>query len=99
MIVLYQTKNNPFEVKQKSSVEAKNPHQSEDPAIALFTNNCARCHGSFGQGQGGNPSLRKIQLSPQQIEKIIRSGRGRMPSFDQFSDEQLHMLSQLVRRL
>jgi mono/diheme cytochrome c family protein len=50
---------------------------------AVFTGNCGSCHTLKAAGTSGQvgPRLDGISLSPSQIEGIVRSGRGGMPSF------------------
>ncbi len=52
----------------------------------VFISNCARCHGSHGQG-GVGPALehghaRKRFPNPNDQVKFVKSGFGIMPSFD-----------------
>ncbi len=103
IVALYQSKANPF-TQGKAPVAvsdaqnpAVNPHQA-DPAIELYTTNCARCHGGFGEGKGTNPSLQKNGLGVEQIIHIITNGRGSMPSFIRFSPAELQKLAELVQR-
>lgn len=67
-------------------------------AMNLYLKNCAVCHGAMGQGKGGNPSLQNTPFTQAQIEQIIRQGRGNMPSFPQFSPEELKSLSRLIKQ-
>ena len=103
IVVLYQSKANPFaQAKAPAAVSnaqnpVVNPHQA-DPAIELFSSNCARCHGGFGEGKGTNPSLQKNGLGVDQIIHIITNGRGSMPSFTRFSPAELQKLAELVQR-
>ena len=65
----------------------------------LYQANCAACHGPDRQGSGQEyPSLVNIgsRLSPPEINAVLRSGRGRMPSFQHISDQDR---STLVRYL
>jgi len=60
----------------------------------LFNANCAVCHGVDGKGSGGGdqaqayPVLTDVgkRLSREQISATIRTGRGRMPSFQHIPD-------------
>ena len=99
LVIVFQLKTDPFrnmpaQVKQQQA----EPHQT-DAAIKLFSDNCARCHGSFGEGKGKNPSLRGVSLTHEKIAAIIRSGRGKMPPFRKLSDEQVHLLVTLVEKM
>ncbi len=99
LVVIFQLKTDPFQnVPAKTQQEQTVSHQA-DAAIGLFSDNCARCHGSFGEGKGRNPSLQGNSLSHEEIASIIRSGRGEMPPFHKLSDEQVHILSALVEKM
>ncbi|QHV96372.1 outer membrane protein assembly factor BamB family protein [Spirosoma endbachense] len=57
---------------------------------ALYQANCAACHGIDRKGSGqAYPSLVDVgnRLSGQDIQAILKSGRGRMPSFEHISDQ------------
>ncbi|MCD6375433.1 MAG: cytochrome c, partial [Caldisericaceae bacterium] len=56
------------------------------------------CHGAMGQGKGGNPTLQNTPFSLAEIEQIIRKGKCEMPSFPQFSPEELKSLSRLIKQ-
>lgn len=102
VIVWAQYKSDPF---TKVEIHTHNQQQKpafnakpNDPAIELFTNNCARCHGGFGEGKGTNPSLQNNGLGVDEIIHIITNGRGSMPSFIRFSQAELQKLAELVQR-
>lgn len=98
LIVIYQLKTDPFKnITGKVVQQESSPHQSGD-VIALYSKNCAVCHGSFGQGQGDNPSLKGTSLSHDQIAQMIRNGKGRMPSFSNLTADQIHQLTGLVEK-
>ena len=99
LIFTYQIKMNPFDqLVQTQQSAVADPHQ-QDNAIALFTQNCSKCHGSFGEGKGVNPSLKDNKIPHDQIAALIRSGKGEMPSFQQLTDEQVHQLVSLVEKM
>lgn len=62
---------------------------------ALFNNTCAVCHGVDGKGSGGGdqaqayPVLTDVgkRLTREQIVATIRTGRGRMPSFQHIPEQ------------
>ena len=61
----------------------------------IYSQNCAVCHGADRAGQpGGIPALTGIadRLTQDQIKATIQDGRGRMPSFQQFSNVDLDAL-------
>lgn len=56
----------------------------------VFQSNCAVCHGSSGNESSSEfPSLEDIdqRLSQEEVNDMIRTGRGRMPGFPQLSEE------------
>ncbi len=73
-------------------------HNQNHQAMNLYLQNCAECHGAMGQGKGGNPTLQNTPFSLAEIEQIIRKGKGEMPSFPQFSPEELKSLSRLIKQ-
>ena len=69
-------------------------------AAALFTANCAVCHGGSGQGRSG-PDLRPLTTEDlSRIEHQIRNGGIAMPAFGStFSDQQVTDLAEYVADL
>jgi quinoprotein glucose dehydrogenase len=70
-----------------------------DPGAATYRSRCGMCHGDDMTGSPPEfPSLVNIdkRLSDDEIERTIRQGRGRMPTFPDLTDEQL---TSLVRYL
>jgi cytochrome c len=72
VIVFYKVGTNPFlNIKQnQNQASTSNPHQS-DPAINIYLKNCATCHGQFGQGMGGHPSLQATRTA---VVRCLHSG-------------------------
>ncbi|HXJ03722.1 MAG TPA: PQQ-binding-like beta-propeller repeat protein [Candidatus Acidoferrum sp.] len=71
------------------------PDSGESSPKALYMRQCSVCHGEKMTGSPpAMPSLINVgdRLSPQQISMTIKSGKGRMPAFANFDDEQLHAL-------
>ena len=80
-----------------------------EPA-ALYAQSCARCHGSDGRGE---PQIRqqipvrdftdpafRARLGTEEIERVVMSGRGQMPSFGGvLSPPKIQALAGHVRRL
>jgi len=62
-------------------------------ATAIYTNNCASCHGADRKG-GAGPSL--IDMGPQydrdSFMRLVASGRGDMPGFPALTNTQLNRL-------
>ena len=65
--------------------------QQQDPGVRLFAENCAACHGTFGEG-GSGPDLTNIlwqsEVSDSELDRIIGNGvRGTaMPAFGEKLD-------------
>jgi quinoprotein glucose dehydrogenase len=67
----------------------------EQQGRALFEANCRACHGADRKGQPpGIPSLVNIAagLKDEQVESIVKQGRGLMPGFQKLSAQDLHSL-------
>jgi quinoprotein glucose dehydrogenase len=61
------------------------------PGQLVYMRNCAACHRADRQGSGQEyPSLVSVgnKLSREEISTIIKSGRGRMPSFQHIADKE-----------
>jgi mono/diheme cytochrome c family protein len=54
-----------------------------ESGLSIFHTRCARCHGADGRGNAvfNTPVLQASQLSVAEMEQVIASGRGKMPSF------------------
>jgi quinoprotein glucose dehydrogenase len=67
----------------------------EGRGAALYTQNCAGCHGADRAGQGPIPALTGIttRLTADQITATITGGRGQMPGFAQLSPGDLNALT------
>jgi len=83
-------------------------HGLNEVVIVAWEQNCVRCHGRFGRGDGpqgpmvhaadlGNPSW-QATVKDDDILKVIRDGRGLMPAFP-LPEPTLRALVQLVRLL
>jgi len=77
------------------------PALAEDGAT-LFSQSCAACHQSKGQGiPGAFPALANnkfVQGPPEQVAHVILNGRGGMPKFSgDLTDEQIAAVASYVR--
>ncbi|QZY86227.1 cytochrome c551 [Exiguobacterium acetylicum] len=59
-------------------------------AEKIFANNCASCHGNNLEGNVG-PNLTKVgsKYSSEEIQKIIKNGKGQMPAGILKEDEEI----------
>jgi mono/diheme cytochrome c family protein len=83
-------------------------HGLNEVVIVAWEQNCVRCHGRFGHGDGPQgPMVRAADLTNQRwqatvsdddILKVIRDGRGLMPAFP-LPEPTLRMVVQLIRLL
>jgi cytochrome c6 len=65
----------------------------------VFTDNCGSCHTLQAAGTSGQvgPNLDEISLSAEDIEGVVRDGRGGMPSFDgRLSDDEIAAVAAFV---
>ena len=65
----------------------------------VFTDNCGSCHTLQAAGTTGQvgPNLDEISLGAEDIEGVVRDGRGGMPSFDgRLSDDEIAAVAAFV---
>jgi len=86
LIVFYQIK-----AENKTSTS-----QFKEYNLAVYQDNCARCHGTTGEGFASNPSLQGNRLSSDEVKHIIRFGMGDMPSFSNIQEPNLTQLAEFV---
>lgn len=67
---------------------------SPSRGAATYQAQCAICHGADGKGSEGFPAVTGIaaRVPRVEIERVIVSGRGRMPGFPQIAGEDLRLL-------
>jgi len=85
--ILYQNANNMLWWLKMQDMNNQN-HETQSIGQALFNSTCAACHGVDGKGDDGDgpqayPVLNHVgkRLTRSQLNAIIETGRGRMPSF------------------
>jgi mono/diheme cytochrome c family protein len=68
----------------------------QEDGAAVFSQNCAGCHGADGSG-GTGPALTATQLDRAQIKQKVTEGGGGMPAFEgTLSEEQIGAVSDYV---
>ncbi|MDT0645364.1 PQQ-binding-like beta-propeller repeat protein [Zunongwangia sp. F260] len=89
--VLYQNSNNdPWVLQMIDTSSMKAEFASLTHGNALYLENCASCHGKDRRGSGSEfPTLENIaaKLSKEEINGILETGSGRMPSFQHISEQ------------
>jgi quinoprotein glucose dehydrogenase len=65
---------------------------------ALYIMNCAACHGADRKGSGSFPTLVDIRekRSPEEIKTILKTGSGRMPSFQRLTDTERKAITDFI---
>ena len=71
----------------------------EEHHMALFQENCARCHGTAGEGFSSYPALQDNSLSVEEVKHVIRYGQGDMPPFPNIQEPKLTQLAEFVSQL
>lgn len=73
-----------------------------DMGQSVYTQQCSRCHGSNGKlGMGGAKDLSITQLSPDEMQQIIRNGAkgGMMPAYGEvLSNEEIIAVSTYIEK-
>ncbi len=67
----------------------------------VYEDNCARCHGTDGEGSPGVPALAgnaTVTGDPDRVIQTVFEGPGAMPSFrDELSDEEIAAVISYIR--
>ena len=79
----------------------RNPHGEAAKGKELFAQACAACHGAGALGLGGGPELANDPVLRQQqaFAQLIRTGRGRMPGYDDFKGPDIDNLRAWLRTI
>jgi cytochrome c6 len=66
---------------------------------AIFTSNCARCHGENGaRGKFGAKDLQKSKLTDMELVNIIANGKRVMPSWKKkLNEEQIRSVKDYIK--
>lgn len=65
----------------------------------FYSNNCERCHGPDGNGEGQGPSLQGNSLGTEEIVRTVLRGPLSMPSFQDESDQDVADVAAFVEML
>ncbi|MDQ4076447.1 MAG: cytochrome c [Chloroflexota bacterium] len=100
----------PEEEAQEEETEEEEAQEEEEEEAAevdlahgeqVYADNCAVCHGSEGEGRGGNPPHRNnpfVTGDPEPVIEVVLHGRGGMPAFgDQLSDQEIADVISYIR--
>ncbi|RYG43405.1 MAG: c-type cytochrome, partial [Chitinophagaceae bacterium] len=97
--VLYFNSNHNVSIIQITSVKDRDKELSGVSAgKALYLRNCSACHGQEKEGTSEFPNLRNIRerRTEQSIKAVVKTGAGRMPSFQHLSKDELDALVKFV---
>jgi quinoprotein glucose dehydrogenase len=90
--ILYQNANNAlWELQMVSAANQQKEVSTLSEGPALYISNCSSCHGRDGKGNRIEiPGLFDLgsHLNEEEINNIIKDGKGRMPSFQNLSEWQ-----------
>ncbi len=108
LVITYKIKNDPFKsanTHQHNEPSANQVAESDmvdhnfQDIIGIYADNCMRCHGKTGEGTAMGPQINNTALNSDQIKNLIIKGKGEMPAFPDFTEQQLKRLVELVRHL
>ena len=68
-------------------------------SAALYRDNCAKCHGTEGEGVASSPDIRSTKRTKQEIKQLIAHGAGEMPAFPKFTEMELGQLITYILEL
>ena len=82
-----------------ASIRVHAQESQNQAGAASYAKHCSICHGDQREGNiPGFPPLLDVsrQLTPQQIESLIRTGKGRMPAFPKLSQQEMASLLRFI---
>lgn len=82
-----------------ASIRVHGQELQNQAGAASYAKHCAICHGDQREGNlPGFPPLLDVsrQLTPQQIESLIHTGKGRMPAFPKLSQQEMSSLLRFI---
>ena len=98
--ILYQNANDDFWELLMVDVVTRNKELAKlTPGKSLYIRNCSVCHGEDRKGSGAVfPSLVNIEKkrTPQEINTVMRTGSGRMPSFQRLSETDRNQITDFL---
>ena len=100
--ILYQNSNDdPWIVEMIDSKTKNKEMEAANTAEGLYALNCATCHGKDRKGTTEFPSLIGIgdRLMFEQVTSLLKTGVGRMPSFQYLSEESRRVIAAYILEL
>jgi mono/diheme cytochrome c family protein len=82
-----------------ASIRVHAQDSQNQSGAASYAKHCSICHGDQREGNlPGFPPLLDLsrQLTPQQIESLVRTGKGRMPAFPKLSQQEMASLLRFI---
>jgi cbb3-type cytochrome c oxidase subunit III len=82
-----------------ASIRVHAQESQNQSGAASYAKHCSICHGDQREGNlPGFPPLLDLsrQLTPQQIESLVRTGKGRMPAFPKLSQQEMASLLRFI---
>ena len=67
-----------------------------ETTLMVYRDNCARCHGSNGEGFGDKPAINNTSMTIEEIKNVIQNGLAQMPAFQNIKDPVLTELAEYV---
>jgi len=84
-----------------TSCESKSPYLDPSGEISgkiIYQKKCFICHGENGdQGEAGAANLQTSMLSEEQMQTVVKKGKGNMQAFTELTEEEVKMVIQHIR--